>query len=543
MISLKNIQRLIAIQRVLVKYGLDEIIKKTHFLRPLRYIFYIFPKKNIKTDSLGRRLRLAFEELGPIFVKFGQVISTRRDLISPDIADELSKLQDQVKPIPSKKIIDQLTKIYGLPLKKVFLKFDSNPLAAASVAQVHGAVLKDGTEVIVKILRPDIQKFIKRDIEMLYFLANLANKYWPRSKNLKPLEIITEYEKTVMNELNLMREGANTAQLKRNFEGSNLLYVPNIFWDYCRKEVLVQERIYGIPIRDMEALKSAKTNIKTLAENGVEIFFTQVFHHNFFHADMHPGNIFVQVEDPKNPKYAAVDFGIMGTLSASDQYYLAENFLAFFDRDYYKIAKLHIDSGWVPPDTRIDELETAVRTVCDPIFNKPLSEISFAQVLLGLFETAQQFDMEIQPQLILLQKTLFNIEGLGRELYPELDLWKTAQPILRSWMDEQVGVNAIVKNIRDNLPQLRETLREMPNILKKLTTRVNDNDFHARQSLEIQNLKNQLYKQQKQRFFISIGSTAIISATLILLFSNITWLGWLLIILGITSIFFANPKN
>lgn len=543
MISLKNIQRLIAIQRVLVKYGLDEIIKKTHFLRPLRYIFYIFPKKNIKTDSLGRRLRLAFEELGPIFVKFGQVISTRRDLISPDIADELSKLQDQVKPIPSKKIIDQLTKIYDLPLKKVFLKFDSNPLAAASVAQVHGAVLKDGTEVIVKILRPDIQKFIKQDIEMLYFLANLANKYWPRSKNLKPLEIITEYEKTVMNELNLMREGANTAQLKRNFEGSNLLYVPNIFWDYCRKEVLVQERIYGIPIRDMEALKSAKTNIKTLAENGVEIFFTQVFHHNFFHADMHPGNIFVQVEDPKNPKYAAVDFGIMGTLSASDQYYLAENFLAFFDRDYYKIAKLHIDSGWVPPDTRIDELETAVRTVCDPIFNKPLSEISFAQVLLGLFETAQQFDMEIQPQLILLQKTLFNIEGLGRELYPELDLWKTAQPILRSWMDEQVGVNAIVKNIRDNLPQLRETLREMPNILKKLTTSVNDSDSHARQSLEIQNLKNQLYKQQKQRFFISIGSTAIISATLILLFSNITWLGWLLIILGITSIFFANPKN
>ena len=543
MISLKNIQRLIAIQRVLVKYGLDEIIKKTHFLRPLRYIFYIFPKKNIKTDSLGRRLRLAFEELGPIFVKFGQVISTRRDLISPDIADELSKLQDQVKPIPSKKIIDQLTKIYDLPLKKVFLKFDSNPLAAASVAQVHGAVLKDGTEVIVKILRPDIQKFIKQDIEMLYFLANLANKYWPRSKNLKPLEIITEYEKTVMNELNLMREGANTAQLKRNFEGSNLLYVPNIFWDYCRKEVLVQERIYGIPIRDMEALKSAKTNIKTLAENGVEIFFTQVFHHNFFHADMHPGNIFVQVEDPKNPKYAAVDFGIMGTLSASDQYYLAENFLAFFDRDYFKIAKLHIDSGWVPPDTRIDELETAVRTVCDPIFNKPLSEISFAQVLLGLFETAQQFDMEIQPQLILLQKTLFNIEGLGRELYPELDLWKTAQPILRSWMDEQVGVNAIVKNIRDNLPQLRETLREMPNILKKLTTSVNDNDSHAKQSLEIQNLKNQLYKQQKQRFFISIGSTAIISATLILLFSNITWLGWLLIILGITSIFFANPKN
>jgi len=537
--------RLLVIQKVLISHGLDEIIFATHLLRPIRFLFYILPwnwfTKNEQTRAV--RIRLMLEELGPIYIKLGQILSTRRDLIPEDIADEFAKLQDNVAPFPGGIARNIIEDAYGCNISDVFLKFNEVPLASASVAQVHGAVLKDGTEVIVKILRPDIQKFIKQDIEMLYFLANLANKYWPRSKNLKPLEIITEYEKTVMNELNLMREGANTAQLKRNFEGSNLLYVPNIFWDYCRKEVLVQERIYGIPIRDMKALKSAKTNIKTLAENGVEIFFTQVFHHNFFHADMHPGNIFVQVEDPKNPKYAAVDFGIMGTLSASDQYYLAENFLAFFDRDYYKIAKLHIDSGWVPPDTRIDELETAVRTVCDPIFNKPLSEISFAQVLLGLFETAQQFDMEIQPQLILLQKTLFNIEGLGRELYPELDLWKTAQPILRSWMDEQVGVNAIVKNIRDNLPQLRETLREMPNILKKLTASVNDNDSHARQSLEIQNLKNQLYKQQKQRFFISIGSTAIISATLILLFSNITWLGWLLIILGITSIFFANPKN
>ena len=299
-------------------------------------------------------------------------------------------------------------------------------------------------------------------------IAGLAARYWEHGKRLRPLEVVAEYKQTIIDELDLMREAANAAQLKRNFSGSDMLYVPDVYWDYCRPEVLVQERIYGIPISDMHALRAAGTNIKMLAENGVEIFFTQVFRHNFFHADMHPGNIFVIATDPANPKYAAVDFGIVGTLNPQDQKYLASNFLAFFDRDYHRIAKLHIDSGWVPEGTRIDQLETAVRTVCEPIFNKPLSEISFAQVLMRLFRVAQRFNVEVQPQMILLHKTLFNIEGLGRELYPQLDLWKTAHPVLKQWMNEQVGPKAILEDLRENLPQLRGILKELPVVLKTL---------------------------------------------------------------------------
>ena len=474
---MQTLLRLVSIQRVLVRHGLDEVISATHFLRPLRYVFYLFPKAKDAGEPLGVRIRLALEELGPIFVKFGQAISTRRDLLPPDIADELAKLQDHVPPFPGEEAVIILNAIYGKPVEEVFDRFDIEPHAAASIAQVHTAALEGGTEVIVKLLRPNVRPLIERDVDVLYALAGLADRYWPEAKRLRPLEIVAEYEKTVLDELDLMREGANTAQLKRNFEGSDLLYVPAVYWDYCRKEVLVQERIYGIPISDMDALRAAGTNIQVLAENGVEIFFTQVFKHNFFHADMHPGNIFVTVEDPERPKYAAVDFGIIGTLSAIDQHYLAENFLAFFDRDYHKIAKLHVDSGWVPADTRIDELETAVRTVCEPIFNKPLAEISFAQVLIRLFETARRFNMEIQPQLVLLQKTLFNIEGLGRQLYPQLDLWKTAHPVLRRWMDEQVGGRAMIESFRENLPQLREALRELPQPVRTGCERLTEHEY------------------------------------------------------------------
>ena len=341
-------------------------------------------------------------------------------------------------------------------------------------------------------------------------------KYWEHGKRLRPLEVVSEYERTVIDELDLMREAANTAQLRRNFQGSDLLVVPDIYWDYCRPEVLVQERIYGTPISDMDTLRAAGTNIKALAENGVEIFFTQVFRHNFFHADMHPGNIFVITTDPDKPKYAAVDFGIVGTLSPEDQRYLAENFLAFFDRDYHRIAKLHIDSGWVPAGTRIDQLETAVRTVCEPIFNKPLSEISFAQVLMRLFRVARRFNVEIQPQMILLHKTLFNIEGLGRELYPELDLWKTAHPVLKKWMEDRVGPAAIISDLRENLPELREAMRELPDAIRHLAARAKDDNINGRkQAAEIQQLRDELKRQGKQRFWLTIAATAAIVAAIV----------------------------
>jgi len=468
MASTRTFARLIGIQRVLVKYGLDDVIKETHLLRPLRFVFYLFPRSRHRKAPLGERVRLALEELGPIFIKFGQAISTRRDLLPLEVADELAKLQDEVPPFPAAQAIAILEAAYAKPLGEVFARFDVEPFAAASIAQVHTARLPAGTEVIVKLLRPGVQDLIEQDIAVLRLLAGLADRYWRHGKRLRPLELVAEYESTILDELDLMREAANSAQLKRNFAASDMLYVPEVYWDFCRPEVLVQERIYGIPISDMQALRAAGTNIQVLAENGVEIFFTQVFRHNFFHADMHPGNIFVITTDPERPKYAAVDFGIVGTLHPSDQRYLAENFLAFFNRDYHRIAELHIESGWVPEGTRIDQLETAVRTVLEPVFNKPLAEISFAQVLTRLFRVAQRFNVEIQPQLILLHKTLFNIEGLGRELYPQLDLWKTAHPVLERWMRDQVGPKAMLRDLRQLLPQLREIMRDLPAALRYL---------------------------------------------------------------------------
>ena len=422
---LRVLVRLLQIQRALVKNGLDDFVRATHLYRPFRFLVYLSPWTWFQRSvgvTRGERLRLALEGLGPIFVKFGQAVSTRRDLLPSDIADELAKLQDSVPPFDSAVAIASIEKAFGLTLGDIFGSFEPKPLAAASIAQVHVASLKDGREVVVKILRPGMREIIDLDLEVLDTLARLADEYWVDARRLRPIELVREYRKTILDELDLLREAGNAAHLKRNFAGSRLLYVPEVHWDYCRVNVMVMERIHGVIVSDVEQLRARGANIRKLAENGVEIFFTQVFRDNFFHADMHPGNIFVQVDDPENPRYAAVDFGIVGTLQTRDQYYLAENFMAFFDRDYARVAALHVESGWVPRGTRVDELESAVRTVCEPIFNKPLKEISFAQVLLRLFETARRFDMQVQPQLILLQKTLFNIEGLGRQLYPELDL-------------------------------------------------------------------------------------------------------------------------
>jgi ubiquinone biosynthesis protein len=461
--------RLLQIQRALVRHRLDEFVRTTHLYRPLRYLYYFSPWTWFQRDvdgTRGERLRLALEDLGPIFVKFGQALSTRRDLLPVDIADELAKLQDRVPPFPGEIAIAMIEKTFGRPLQDIFGSFESSPLAAASIAQVHAATLKNGDEVVVKVLRPGMREVIDLDLEVLDTLAKLADEYWIEARPVRPIEVVREYRKTVTDELDLMREAANASQLKRNFAGSALLYVPQIHWDYCRQNVMVMERIHGIIVSRVEELRARGTDIARLAENGVEIFFTQVFRHNFFHADMHPGNIFVQIDDPLNPRYAAVDFGIVGTLQPRDQHYLAENFMAFFKRDYRRIAQLHIESGWVPKATRIDELESAVRTVCEPIYNKPLKEISFAQVLLRLFETARRFDMQVQPQLILLQKTLFNIEGLGRQLYPELDLWKTAQPVLREWMRERTSPRTIFKEIRAHWPDALLTLRQIPQIVQ-----------------------------------------------------------------------------
>ncbi len=466
--------RLLTIQRVLIKYGLDEFVWATHLIRPVGWLRRLVPRWRPRREPLGVRIRQTLEELGPIFVKFGQAVSTRGDLLPAAISKELVKLQDQVPPFDSDVALAILEQAFGAPVDEVFAEFERQPLAAASVAQVHSARLESGEAVVVKVLRPGVHGLVKRDLEVLYAVAALAERYWQDGRRLRPVEVVSEFEKTLNRELDLMQEAANAAQLRRNFEASDQLYVPEIYWDYCRPNVLTMERISGIPIGDIDALKAHGTNIARLAENGVKIFFTQVFQHNFFHADMHPGNIFVDVENPEQPRYIAVDFGIMGSLSARDQHYLAANFLAFFQRDYYRVAKLHIDSGWVPPNTRVDELESAVRAVCEPIFDKPLKDISFGLVLLRLFEAAREFRMEVQPQLVLLQKTLLNIEGLGRQLHPELDLWQTAKPFLEDWMKQRTNPRAHLEQLLRNWPDISEDLLLLPEVIHRVLRRVVD---------------------------------------------------------------------
>ncbi len=523
--------RLLVIQRALVRHGLDDFVRATHLYRPLRFLFFLSPWTWFQRSAgvtRGERLRLALEELGPVFVKFGQAVSTRRDLIPADIADELAKLQDRVPPFENEVAVAAIERALGRPLAEVFESFEETPLAAASIAQVHAARLKSGEEVVVKVLRPGMHEIIERDLEVLRALAGLADEYSSEARRLRPLEIVAEYRKTILDELDLMREAANAAQLKRNFAGSPLLYVPAVYWDHCRSNVMVMERIHGIIISRIDELKARGTNFAKLAENGVEIFFTQVFRHNFFHADMHPGNIFVQIDDPENPRYAAIDFGIVGTLQPRDQHYLAANFLAFFDRDYARVAALHLESGWVPRTARVDELESAVRTVCEPIFNKPLKDISFAQVLLRLFETARRFDMQIQPQLVLLQKTLLNVEGLGRELYPDLDLWKTAQPVLRQWMRERMSPRAILKRMRTQLPDTIESMKELPGLFQTAVREASEGRFR----FEIENrglaeLRRDIQQSNRRRDLALAAAALWLSGSVWLLAAaEYRWFAW-----------------
>ena len=557
MIGFRQALRLLHINNVLGRHGLDEIIFATHLFRPVRYLQYLSPWRWLRRERLprGARIRRSLEDLGPIFIKFGQILSTRRDLLPDDIADELAQLQDNVPAFPGDQARAIIEKTLGQPIAALFKHFDEQPLASASIAQVHTATLLDDREVVVKVVRPDIEKTIRRDLSLMYTLAGLATRYWADGRRLRPREVVEEFEKTILDELDLLREASSASMLRRNFAGSDLMYVPEIHWPLTRRNVMVMERIYGTPVSNIEKLKEQGVDLKKLSEHGVEIFFTQVFRDNFFHADMHPGNIFVE----PSGRYIAVDFGIMGTLSHDDQHYLAGNFLAFFQRDYRKVAELHVESGWVPEGTRVEEFEAAIRTVCEPIFERPLKDISFGLLLLRLFQTARRFNMEIQPQLVLLQKTLLNIEGLGRQLYPELDLWQTAKPYLERWMSEQIGMRSILRSVRRNAPEWSEKLPEIPGLLHQWLTQTTE-PGHTQKTAgennsaleELKKVRWEIRRANRRLFRAIVGSAFVLSASIIYVYAdptttsmlgNAPLLTWMLGGLGGFVLIFSWPSH
>ena len=523
---MSNFLRLLAIQRVLISHGLDEIIFATHLLRPIRFLFYILPWNWFSKNKQKRavRMRLMLDELGPIYVKLGQILSTRRDLIPEDIADEFAKLQDNVAPFPggiARKIIEDA---YGCNISDVFLKFNEVPLASASVAQVHSATLKDGRDFIIKVIRPEIEKLIRKDLDLLQLLAEKAERYNKNAKSLKFTGVVKEFEKTIFNELDLQREASNASQLYRNFRDERRYHVPRIDWELTRRNVLAIERVEGISIRDINALKVASIDLKCLAEFVVEIFFTQVFRDNFFHADMHPGNIFVVSGKEKElPIIKVIDFGIMCSLTEYDQHYLADNLVAFLNRDYNRVAVLHIKSGWVPSETRIDELEGAIRTVCEPLLDRPIHEISLGELLQRLFQIARSFDVEILPQLVLLQKTIINIEGIVRQLHPHLDLWETARPEMERWMSERMGVRGLIKGTILNLPRVIERLPELPNRAIDLIDKIYDGKIEMEnKSEEIHKLREEMKIYNRKTILSVIGSGLILSSSIIYALNNTT---------------------
>ncbi|MGR5096321.1 ubiquinone biosynthesis regulatory protein kinase UbiB [Vibrio maritimus] len=512
-----EIKRLYHIVKVQLEYGLDELMP-THQLTkaPLLARRSLFWMKNQHPDKpLGERLRLALQELGPVWIKFGQMMSTRRDLFPPHIADQLALLQDQVSPFDGELAKAQMEKALGGPIENWFDDFDIEPLASASIAQVHTAKLKEtGQEVVLKVIRPDIRPVIDADLKLMYRMARIVSKALPDARRLKPVEVVREYEKTLLDELDLRREAANAIQLRRNFEGSEELYVPEVLPDFSSETLMVSERIYGIQVSDIPTLEANGTNMKLLAERGVSVFFTQVFRDSFFHADMHPGNVFVSYEHPENPLWIGLDCGIVGTLNSEDKRYLAENFLAFFNRDYRKVAELHVDSGWVPMDTNVDDFEFAIRMVCEPIFAKPLCEISFGHVLLNLFNTARRFNMEVQPQLVLLQKTLLYVEGLGRQLYPQLDLWETAKPFLENWMANQVGPQAVINGIKERAPFWAEKLPELPELLYDSLKQ--GKAMNQRMDSLYQGYRETKRQHGTGKFLFGVGATLIVCSAILL---------------------------
>ncbi|MBD1577273.1 ubiquinone biosynthesis regulatory protein kinase UbiB [Vibrio sp. S11_S32] len=519
--TLNEIRRLYRITKIQLEYGLDELLPDHHLTKYPRLfrkmLFWLRPKHQDKL--LGDRLRLALQELGPVWIKFGQMMSTRRDLFPDHIADPLALLQDQVSPFDGRLAKQQIEQSLGGPVEQWFDDFDINPLASASIAQVHTATVKaTGQEIVLKVIRPDIRPVIEADLKLMYRMAHIIAKFMPDARRLKPVEVIKEYESTLVHELDLRCEAANALQLRRNFLNSEDLYVPDVLMDFSSEHLMVSERIYGVQVSDIATLQTNGTNMKLLAEKGVTVFFTQVFRDSFFHADMHPGNVFVSHETPENPLWIGLDCGIVGTLNNEDKRYLAENFLAFFNRDYRRVAELHVDSGWVPIDTNVVDFESAIRTVCEPIFAKPLCEISFGHVLLNLFNTARRFNMEVQPQLVLLQKTLLYVEGLGRQLYPQLDLWETAKPFLEKWMLEQVGPKALLNAVKEKAPLWAEKLPELPELLYETLKRSRDMDQKVAHLYDSYALNKR--KQAKGKFLFGIGATLVVCSAILQLSTN-----------------------
>ena len=532
---IQTLSRLLKIQKTLIHYQLDEFIADIPALHSLRWIFYLSPRlwfRKTTSSSRGERLRCALEDLGPLYVKFGQSLSTRPDLLPEDIATELSKLQDDVPAFSSDLAEQEILKAFGQPAMDIFTDFDSNAFASASVAQAHLATLKSGEEVIVKILRPNIWEAIEKDMEILILCAKLINNYSEESKRLRPIEVVSDYQTTVLHELDLVREAANCAQIGRNWEGSEIIKVPKIYWDYCKTNILVQERIHGIPINNIKELKAAGVNIEQLAINGVQIFFTQVFLHNLFHADMHPGNVFVDIANPEKPLYAAVDFGIVGSLDEKDKRYLARSFSAFFERDYTTIASSFVDAGWVPKETRLDAFEASIRTVCDPIADRPLEDISFGQLLIRLFQTAREFKMENQPQLIQLEKTLLNIEGLGRQLYPQLDIVAAAKPVLDEWKDQQTNLKSVLNKLQKDAPEIKRTIEELPTLAKQFL----DVDFRSNDTNE------DFLKSVSKTFYQSLLGLAVMLVGGTLLGLEVL-AGWWLLGFGFVVLLLSKPKS
>ena len=512
-----HLPRLNRVLNVIAKYRLDEFMLGQPGARGLGLILlpyrlaWMFSSHG--TTHRNARLRMAMEELGPIYIKFGQLLSTRRDFLDTELADELQSLQDNVPPFASPSIHELVQSSLGVSPDTIFSDLDSQPFASASVAQVHKATLKTGEEVVIKVTRPGIEEVVSADLKLLKWIAALIETRTDIGKRLHPVEVVNDYEQIIHDELDLLAEAANTSQLKRNFENSPVLYVPKVYWDFCSKNLMVMERIHGIPVADVDALNAQNTDLKKLAETGVDIFFTQVFDHNFFHADMHPGNIFVSYETPEQPKYIAIDCAIIGSLSQDDLEYLAKNLLAIFKRQYRKVAELHIACGWVPQNTKIHEFESAIRSVCEPIFEKPLKEISFANLLIQLFRTASRFDMEVQPSLVLLQKTLLNVEGLGRQLYPDLDLWQTALPYFENWNKKRLNPFTLMGRIQENIPNWIDQLPELPQLFIDAATQ-SKRLGEINEALQLQQRQLQENASRQSRKFRFLGGSLLITSAL-----------------------------